>query len=622
MKSNIVTLFLFSTVFSCHARMLGGGGHGGNHNGGNNNGGNNNGGNNNGGNNNGGNDNGGGGGGFSANPPGQYCQASSSCSNPALYVKPLPIPDIIDGQNGGTAIITSSKGCQQVFHNTDGTACGSPTEVWGYEGSWPGPTVVVKKGQSFNIKHVNNLGKDYDDHDISVSIHHHGLHIEPAFDGHPRADKVFDSSFGIDPAAFIKPNKDFTYEIPNDQEPGTHWYHDHTMHDTGRNVVMGLAGFYLITPNDEAQYKRVRSSRIPSGEYEIGLAIQDRSFTSTNQFDYPMTHDELIDSGLVHGGYFGDTMLVNGMHAPYLDVKQGMYRFRVLNGCNARQIQIEVQNGNQRQGDIMYQIGTEGGHIKKPKLRSSIYIAPGERYDILIDFRSYSIGSRLYLRNTYDQYPLLPNILEFRVVGGRPPSASRRDPPKSLVSYSFPENPSKTRNIDLVRPGGMGGGGGAWTIGNQMYDPDAANLQVRRGDTERWSFSAHMSQHPHPMHLHLVQFRIEGVGSGELEDGWKDIVMVPSNGQRSIVATFDGEPGIYMFHCHNLEHEDWDMMLQYEICDDSNDHPCNLSLLNAFTGGGMGGHRLLRGTEANSAPAIRDWSHHHIDLHNETSKIE
>ena len=103
--------------------------------------------------------------------------------------------------------------------------------------------------------------------------------------------------------------------------------------------------------------------------------------------------------------------------------------------------------------------------------------------------------------------------------------------------------------------GGGGGGGGAWTIGNQMYDPNIANLQVRKGDTERWTFSAHMSRHPHPMHIHLVQFRIDGVSSGSLEDGWKDIVMVPSNGRRSIVATFDGAPGIYMFHCHNLEHE-------------------------------------------------------------------
>lgn len=125
--------------------------------------------------------------------------------------------------------------------------------------------------------------------------------------------------------------------------------------------------------------------------------------------------------------------------------------------------------------------------------------------------------------------------------------------------------------------------------GGVGYDPDMANLHVRRGTTERWTFTGMMSNHPHPMHVHLVQFRIEGVAAGSPEDGWKDIVMIPAmGGSRSVVATFDGEPGIYMFHCHNLEHEDYDMMLQYEICDDSAAHPCDPALLGAFLGGGGG----------------------------------
>jgi len=542
MRLFLAFFYLSSILASCHARRRNGKGGGGGHSSGNNN------------------NNGGGGGGgnnFSAHPPGAHCGATLGCSNPALYVKPLFVPETIDGTNGGTATITSRKGCQQVFFNADGSACGSPTEVWGYNGSWPGPTVITAKDQPFTIRHINKLGSDYDQHAIDTTVHHHGLHIEPRFDGHPQADKVTDPSFAMDSAALIKPHQDYTYEIPNDQEPGTHWYHDHKMHDTGRNVVMGLAGIYLILPpnNSESKYKRVRSPRLPSGDYEIGLAIQDRSFTSNNQFDYPMSHEELIASGLVNGGYFGDTLLVNGIHAPYLDVKKGMYRFRILNGCNARQLQLEIHDSNGRlQSGMMYQIGTEGGHISNPRSRSSLYVAPGERYDILVDFRSVSVGSKLYLRNTNTQSPRLPNVMEFRVNSGSVPSSSRRNPPSSLVKYTFPSNPVRTRTMALRGPMG-GGGGGAWTIGNQMYDPNVANLQVRRGDTERWIFSARMSRHPHPMHLHLVQFRIDGVAEGSTEDGWKDIVMVPANGQRSIVATFEGEPGIYMFHCHNLEHE-------------------------------------------------------------------
>lgn len=187
-----------------------------------------------------------GGGGFSAVPPGEFCGATTACTAPAQYVVPLPIPAVIDGTNGETATIVSEKGCQQVFHTATGEACGSPTEVWGYGGVMPGPTVVVQKGTPFHIEHVNLLGTDYDLNEIGISTHHHGLHLPPAFDGHPRADMVTDSSFGVDPSGIIYPDGSFTYETSNDQEPGTHWYHDHKMHDTGRNVVMGLAGFFLI----------------------------------------------------------------------------------------------------------------------------------------------------------------------------------------------------------------------------------------------------------------------------------------------------------------------------------------------------------------------------------------
>jgi len=312
----------------------------------------------------------------------------------------------------------------------------------------------------------------------------------------------------------------------------------------------------------------------PRVSLRLGLLSKGRSFTATNQFDYPMNHDELVASGLVMAGFFGDTMLVNGVHAPYLDVKRGWYRFRVLNGCGARQLRLEVQTSGGARQNVMYQIGTEGGYISQRTLRSNIYMGPGERYDILVDFRSFAVGTKLYLRNTFNQAPNLPDVMEFRIVSGTTPSFSI---PDSLVQYTFPSSPTVTRSMTLQPPGNRG----FWTIGGQGYDPSIANVQVRQGTTERWTFRA-MGMQPHPMHLHLVQFHIDGVASGSLEDGWKDIVVIPGRGTRSITAHFDDEPGIYMFHCHNLEHEDWDMMLQYEICDDSPEHPCDPTLLNAF----------------------------------------
>jgi len=230
--------------------------------------------------------------------------------------------------------------------------------------------------------------------------------------------------------------------------------------------------------------------------------------------------------------------------------------------------------------------------------RPTIDMAPGERYDILIDFRNFNVGDTLYLRNTFSEFWSfdLPDVMQFRVVSGTTPSFSI--PTSSIVPYSFPTSSDTTRTFALVAPmmgqmHMMGGSNNPLTIAGAAYDPNVANLQVRKGDTETWIFQSNMmSMLPHPMHLHLVQFHINGVSSGSLEDGWKDIVMVPTMGQRSITATFDGAPGIYMLHCHNLVHEDWDMMLQYEICDDTDpSHLCNARLLNAFTdGSGMGGY--------------------------------
>lgn len=167
-----------------------------------------------------------------ASPPGSpssnagdVCPTSAgSCTNPYTWKAALPIPSTIDGTSGGSATITSSKICHQIFHNEFGGPCGAATEVWAYNGEFPGPTILAKKGEPFDITHENELGNDWDDHPIDITVHHHGLHIAPAFDGHPQPDYVTDSSFAVDPDGLIHPGNSFTYETTNDQEPGTHWY--------------------------------------------------------------------------------------------------------------------------------------------------------------------------------------------------------------------------------------------------------------------------------------------------------------------------------------------------------------------------------------------------------------
>lgn len=187
-----------------------------------------------------------------------------------------------------------------------------------------------------------------------------------------------------------------------------------------------------------------------------------------------------------------------------------------------------------------------------------------QRYDVVIDFSLVDVGVEVALLNTNTEqdgaasYVLLPEVMQFRVIGG---ATGNQSLPAVLVNLSAPSVPTVTRQFCAT-----GGMDAPWTINDAEFSPTVVNVHVRRGTTERWTFAgAVQGEHgtnmamPHPFHSHLVQFRIESVG-GELEDGWKDTMNIRDVIGRSYIATFNGQPGVYVFHCHNLEHEDNNMM--------------------------------------------------------------
>ena len=250
--------------------------------------------------------------------------------------------------------------------------------MWTYGGTYPGLTMRRPTGQTTRVTFFNNLpslagGK---------TVHLHGGHSASADDG-----QVTGANFLFEPGQ----SRTYTYEgIENgENERGTmQWYHEHRMGETGMNVWMGLTGLFIIDdPADPAT--------LPSGPYELPLVIADRQFDENNQLQY------FYDPA----GVVGDTVLVNGVYQPYLDVADRKYRLRILNGANARIYILTLSTG-----DAFTQIGTESGLLPAPVARTAMDIGPAERLDVVVDFAG-KLGQELYLMDAYQMVPLL----KFRV---------------------------------------------------------------------------------------------------------------------------------------------------------------------------------------------------------------
>jgi spore coat protein A len=265
------------------------------------------------------------------------------------FVDALPVPPLatpISGSIGGTA--TYNIAIQQVTQKLHRDL--PATTVWGYNGMYPGPTIVASVDQPVTVHWLNDLRQNgvlRTTHYLPVDLCVHGPDTEgntPRVVAHLHGGHVAASSDGY-PTNTILPGQQQTTVYPNHQVAGTLWYHDHALGITRLNVMMGLAGFYLLFDPAEA------SLNLPSGEFEIGLAIQDRSFHSDGSLKYP-------EMWMDH--FFGDFVLVNGKVWPYLNVKQGKYRFRMLEGSNSRSYVLSLSNGAP-----FTVIGTEGAYSRR-----------------------------------------------------------------------------------------------------------------------------------------------------------------------------------------------------------------------------------------------------------------
>jgi len=407
---------------------------------------------------------------------------------------------------------------------------GLTTRIWGYNGITPGPTIVAHQGRSAVVTQVNHLG-------IETTTHLHGADVAPQFDGPP--------------LRLVEPGERFIHQYTNVQPAATLWYHDHAHMHTGRNVYMGLAGFYLLgDATDDAL-------PLPKGQFDIPLAIQDRLFNADGSLFYSET--------VAHQGVFGDTIIVNGVPFPFLQVARRKYRFRVLNGSNARNYRLKLSTG-----DPFKVVSTESGFLAHPVDVPEILLQPAERYSFVIDFASYPIGTQVILQNVFTPNafgdPFDPakvnQIMRFDVTANASdPSSVPADLAPLPVLNEADAVATRDWHFNVMADG-------RWAINGLRFDASRFDAQPTLGTVEIWRFINPSSAWVHPIHPHLVHFLIldrNGAPPQPYERGPKDTVALGPGETVRVIMRFEHFRGPFVFHCHNLEHEDHEMMTQYKV---------------------------------------------------------
>jgi spore coat protein A len=437
---------------------------------------------------------------------------------------------------------------------------GVQTEIWGYEGILPGPTLKSTRGRKVTVHHRNELP-------VPAVVHLHGAKVAPEHDGYP-TDLIL--PVGVDHYNSVHGHGipahggDIThgaraYEYDNDQRAATLWYHDHRMDFTGPAVWRGLAGLHLISDDEE------RALPLPDGDRDIPLVLMDRSFVADGSMAYPSVDETLMEVPGVEAPYeagvLGDVILVNGTPWPFLEVDAVKHRFRILNGSNARRFRLRLDPPPEGVSEPFVQIASDGGLLASPRTHPHLDLASAERQEVVVDFSGYRIGQNVRLINDFGENSTR-QVMEFRIVRKGTDESSIPD----VLSVIEPLDPAEvTVERDMVFQSQAINGNHGWTVNGQPFEVDHIHAAPKQGAVEIWNLYGDFH---HPVHLHLVHFQVLGRGTkgpGRFDDGWKDTLDLRPAEQARIITRFDGEKGKYVFHCHNLEHEDMMMMANFQV---------------------------------------------------------
>ena len=401
-----------------------------------------------------------------------------------------------------------------------------------------GPTYRLMSGTDVNLRFQNNLTEE-------TNIHWHGLLVPAVMDGHP--------------TQLVAAGQSFTYTFRLNQAATMAWYHPHPHEKTAKQAYQGLAGLFIVETSAE------KALGLPFGAYELPLIILDKRLDAAGSPTYaPSMNDVMI-------GYMGETVTVNGVAGAFHPVANRFYRLRIVNGSNGRIYNLALSNN-----PPFWLIGTDGGLLASPESISSLLLAPGERADLLVDFTKATVGTEVYLKSnpfsgSTAQGSQGFNLLKFVI--NRAETETFRLPatlaPAPTLSAAA-STQTRTFNIGVAMSGmGMGSMKGMHTINGKVYSMSRIDEQVKLGSTEIWEFDNSAGDEPHPMHLHGTFFQVISRTGGRngitaAEKGLKDTVLVMPGEKVRILTQFN-TPGLFVFHCHNLEHEDDGMMLNYQV---------------------------------------------------------
>lgn len=541
------------------------------------------------------------------------------------------------------------------------------------------PVLVLDKGQDFAVRMVNDLGS------LGPIPGGHGSHGSHggAVGGTPPGPDTIIHWHGVDcpwqqaghPMYAVGPGGHYDYAFPITNRAGTYWYHPHPHGDTARQAYLGLASFFIVRDEEERAF--ARELDLTLGTTDIPLVLQDKRSGRDGELVYAPTPDELFM------GYLGDLVLVNGAHLPTLSASTRLYRFRLLNGSTARIFNLAFTGGSAVKAGArvpMTVIANDGGFLPAPHRVDGLYLAPGERAEVLLDLRAMEQGEQVWLRNlAFDPMhnemehgsdaaghgtagdvhvgvAAAPGGMDGMEMGhdgsvhhgmnratmpavttpsvrqsgqgglaglgghdghgghaGHDGASSTRgehgqsdglaeggDYPIMRVSVDRAERydrkvperlpapdepvPATGGQPDFTRALRLEADGTRWTIAGETFAMDRFPITVAERRREVWAMENAARSMPHPMHLHGYFMRvrerrgspaqvraqaIEGTGRLPTDLGLKDTVLVWPG--ETVLADVDfGSPAypgeqIFLFHCHNLEHEDQGMMVNVRL---------------------------------------------------------
>jgi suppressor of ftsI/bilirubin oxidase len=439
--------------------------------------------------------------------------------------------------------------------------------------AYQNPIFRIESGARFTASLDNALPEP-------TIIHWHGLHTPAVMDGHP--------------ASSIGPGGRYDYDFKVSNRGGTYWYHTHAHELTAEQAYRGLASFFLVDDDDQRRVSKALDLQL--GVTDLPLVIQDKQFDAQGKLLYrPSAHEAMM-------GWLGDIVLANLTPNAVQTVAPRTYRLRLLNGSNARIYRLAFVKGETALNFTV--IGTDGGLIERPETVTEAFLAPGERLDVLFDAGQAQPGEDVFLRSlafdamenegptggmggmgmgrmmasmSSSRLPLghAFNVLKLSVAAGERVVAKL---PATLSQVKpIATEGAAQRKIELSM------GQMRFLINGRTFRMDEIAFDVKRGAVEIWSISNPALGMPHPMHIHGFSFQVQerlnsppqlsaaarfGNGRTVSDLGWKDTVLVwPGETVRIAIDFAHDFPGdqTYLFHCHNLEHEDGGMMINFRV---------------------------------------------------------